>query len=54
MEQTGFSTEAEMGDGASRRPLSPDVCDVVRLLTVVAFLVICTIVGVVQFIDCLR
>lgn len=54
MEQTGFSTEAEMGDGASRRPLSPDICDVVRLLTVVAFLVICTIVCVVQFIDCLR
>lgn len=54
MEQTGFSTEAEMGDGAGRRPFSTDVCDVVRLLMVVAFLVICTIVSVVQFIDCLR
>lgn len=54
MEQTGFSTEAENGDGAGRRPFPEDVYDVVRLLTVAAFLVICTIVCVVQFIDCLR
>ena len=54
MEQTGFSTEAENGDGAGRNPFSADFCDVVRLLSVVAFLVICIAIGVVQFIDCLR